>query len=438
MSLSEIITTTIQAGTVSPARQGFGIPCLMAFHTAWAGAEVRSYTTFSGVAEDFDSHEMPYLWAAAVFRQNPRPPKIKIGRLPAPASAYTQVIDCTDLITGTNIAGSVTGPTGVVTPIAITWTTNIATTIGLLKTALDAITGIGTCTAASPLLTVPTEVGGAMVHLSFTTPGVDVRDTSPDLDYDDALTAAIAIDGDFYAVFTDCNSPKNMDKVARWALANDRLAFFAPQYTKPSQFATGEFSAGADYTALLANNAAVLTITEAPRTSFLEAGWAGRMLPLDPGSAAWAYKTIAGVGADSWTSTERAAIETYHGNHYTTMGNVDITRPGKTAGGEWIDVVIGLAWLEARLQEGLYADLLNNPKIPYTDAGFAVLTARVRAVLKEAEARSILAPGWTVTITAVADQDSADRSARIVRGLEFSATLAGAIYMVNLTGTVSA
>lgn len=438
MSLAEIVTTSIQAGTVNPARAGFGVPLFMGYHTAWTGTEVRSYTTFSAVAADFDADSLPYLWAAAMFAQNPRPSKIKIGRLPAPGSAHTQVIDATDMAADTAIEGSVIEADGTTTAIDVAWNTDKATTLAGLKTALDAIASIGTCTVASPIVTVPAGSNGPMVHLSFSTAGVHVRDTTADWDIDDALTAHAVVDGDWYAVFCDCNSPKNMDKVARWALSNDRLALFAPQYTKPSQFATGEFTSGADYTALLANDAAVLVPTAASRRSMLEAAWAGRMLPTDPGSATWAFKSAEGVGADSWTSTERGQIEAYHANHYTTVAAVDIFRPGKAMGGEWIDVVIGLAWLEARLQEGLYADLLNNPKIPYTAAGFAILTARVRAVLKEAEARSIIDAGWTVTITAVADQASADRAARIVRGLEFSARLAGAVHNVVLVGTVTA
>ena len=106
-------------------------------------------------------------------------------------------------------------------------------------------------------------------------------------------------------------------------------------------------------------------------------------------------------------------------------------------GGEWIDVVRGLAWLEARLEERIFAALVNNPKIPYTDAGMTILVAEVKAQLQEAEDRGVLDSGWAVTITAVADQATADRASRIVRGLDFTARLAGAVHTVNIAGTVS-
>lgn len=438
MSLADHIRTTIQAGTVNPARAGFGVPLFMDYHTAWADDEVRSYTGFAGVSADFASHTLPYKWAAAVFAQSPRPAKIKIGRMAAPATGHVTVLDFADLVTGTSIAGSITSPLGVVTPIAITWTTNLATTLALLETAIEAVTGIASATVVSSAVTVLGNVGAGQFHFSFSTAGCHIRDTTADWDYDDALTAAVLRDADFYAVTVGCNSPKNMDKVARWALANDRIAFFAPQYTKPAQFVSGEFSAGADYTALLANDAAVGLFTTNPRTAFAEAAWLGGMLPRDPGSATWKFKRLAGVGADAYTATHKTQIEAVKGNHYTVTNAIGFTSKGTTFGGEWIDVVIGLAWLEARLAERILALFLNNPKIAYTDAGLALIVAEVRAQLKEAVDRDVLDASWTVTVTPVAQQATADRAARIVRGVEFQARLAGAVHEVDLTGTVTA
>lgn len=440
MALSEIVSVQIQAGTVNPARVGFGVPLILMYHAVWSGTEVRTYTSMSGVAADFASTSLPYQAAAALFAQSPRPSRIKIGRLPTPGSVHTQVLDFTDHPTGTAITGSVTLHDGTDTAISVAWNTNIATTLADLKTALDALSSIGTCTVVSPLVTVPATSAGQMNHFEFSSPTVAyVRDTTADWDYDDALTAHAVVDSDFYGILTDCNSPKNMDKIARWAASNDRLAFFGPQYTKPSQFVSGEFSAGSDHTALLANDSAVMLFTKASRLAFPEAAWVGVMFPRDPGSATYAYKQLEGVGADSWTSSERTTIETTnHGNHYASEASIGITRPGKTAGGEWIDVVVGLAWLEARLQEAHFAALVNNPKIPYTDAGLAILVAVTRGVLRIAEQRGILAPGWTVTQLAVADQDAADRAARIVRGHEFAAQLAGAAHTIDITGTVTA
>lgn len=438
MALSDYISVQIQAGTVNPARRGFGTPFILTYHTKWADTQVRTYTSFAGVAADFSPSDMAYRAASAIFSQPIRPEKIKVGRLPAPSTGQTVVIDFTNHPTGAAIVGSVVGPTGVATPINVAWNTNIATTLTALGTALALIGPSANLIAApaSPLITVTgAAVFGRMWHYSFATAAV--RETTADWGYDISLAAHADVDGDWYAVITDSNSPKNMDKIARWALANQRFAFFAPQYSQPSQFVTGEFTAGGDYTALLANDHAAALFTKSPRSTFAEAAWAGRMLPLDPGSATWAFKALVGVGADTWTASERFAISsTNRGNFYALDAQVPLTYPGKTLSGEWIDVVLGLDWLQARIAERVFALFLNNPKVPYTDVGIGLIVAEVRAQLQEAEDRKVLDKDWTVTAKAALAQAPADRAARIVRDIEFLARLSGAIHTARITGTV--
>lgn len=438
MALSEIVSVSIQAGTVNPARKGFGVPLLLARHEAWSGSEVRTYNSFSDVAADFDAHEWPYLAAAAMFSQKIRPSEIKVAKLPVPTGVpQIVVLDFTDHPTGDAITGTVTDPAGVETAINVAWNTNIATTLAAVDTAIEAAIGASSVATASPVLTitVPT-AGNGFAHFEFST--AYARETSADQGYDDALDAAIILDPEFYFVLTDTSSPKNMDKIARWTLANSRFFLAGPMYGDPTDFVSGEFSAGADYTALLANDSAAGLFTKQARNAAIEAAWAGTMAPRDPGSATWAFKSLQGVGADAFSSTQRTVIAgTNGGNHYTTEAKIDITRPGKTFGGEWIDVVLGIAWIEARAQEAIFALLSNEPKVPYTETGVGQIVAVLRGVLKEAQRRGIIDAGWTITTLAVADQETADRAARILRGVEFAARLAGAIHQVNLIGTVT-
>ncbi len=439
MALSDYVNVSITAGTAQPARRGFGVPLILTYHTKWSGTEVRTYSSASQVLADFASTDMAYLAAAKFFSQSPRVQRVKIGRLPAPSSDHTTVLDFTDHPTSTAINLAVVEHDGTETAISVAWNTNIATTLADLDTALTALGGIDV-TIASPVATLTTTTNGQMTHIEPTGSTVcHVRETTADWDYDDALTAHAVVDGDWFAVVIDSNSPKNMDKVARWCLANDRVCGFAPQYTKPAQFVSGEFTSGSDFTALQANDQAWGLFTAASRNEFKECAWFGVLLPLDPGSATWAYKRLRGVGADSWTSTEITTIQTTNkGNRYTTEAGLDFTYPGKMFGGEWIDVTIGLMWLVARLEERIFALFVNNPKIAFTDAGIALIVAEVRAQLRIAEAAGVLAAGWTVTAPAAADVDDADKVARHLPDVEFNATLAGAIHTADIAGTVSA
>ena len=172
---------------------------------------------------------------------------------------------------------------------------------------------------------------------------------------------------------------------------------------------------------------------------FIDAGWLGLMLPEQPGSATFAFKTIAGIAADKFTSTEQAAIDAKVVNHYQKIGGVSVTQPGKVASGEWIDVIIGIDWLIARMTERIFSVLVNNKKVPYTDAGAAMLENEVRAQLKAGVAVGLLAadPAFTVTVPRVAEIAPADRANRVFPNITFAATLAGAIHKTTIQGTVS-
>lgn len=438
MALSEIVTTTIQVGTVNPARAGFGTPLILAYHTAWATDEVRTYTTFSGVSTDFASTHPVYLMARKIFQQSPRPTRVKVGRLPIPGTGQVTICDLTDYDLASTITGTVTSPDGTTTSISVAFSIDLLTTVGNLQAALNAISGL-TAVASSPTITCTADNPGEMFFFEFTTQGVDVYDDTLTWGYDTRLDNVLLNDPDFYAVLVENNSPDNMAEVAAWASTNDRIAFFGPQFTKPSLFGASIFTVAADHTALMANDSAAGLFTKEPRSTFKECAWAGKGLPTNPGSITWAFMRLDSTGADSYNATERTTIESANvsGNHFVAEAAIGITRPGEMFGGEFIDVVRGIDWLEARLQERLFVLLVNEPKVPYTNEGLGQIEAEIRAQLTEAVERGVLDLGWTVTRLDVSEQASADRAARIARGFEFEARLQGAVHQITLSGTVN-
>lgn len=170
-----------------------------------------------------------------------------------------------------------------------------------------------------------------------------------------------------------------------------------------------------------------------------EAGILGRMLPEIPGSATFKFKTIAGVTFDAFTATERANAIAKKANIYERLAGVSIFAEGTMAVGEFIDIIIGIDWLQARLQERIYAKLVALPKIPYTDAGTAVVEAEIRAQLREGILNQFLAstPEPVVTVPLVADVNPLDRAARFLPGITFQAQVAGAIHKLQIRGVVT-
>lgn len=173
------------------------------------------------------------------------------------------------------------------------------------------------------------------------------------------------------------------------------------------------------------------------------AGWLGGQLPQVPGSSTWKFKQLDGITPDTFTSTQRNIAIGVPGtpgknvNIYETVGGVAITQNGTMAGGDWIDVTIGLDWLKSRLQENVYSVLVNAAKVPFTNAGIALIVNAVRQTLNQALANGLIDADFEVTAPDVLDVSAADRANRILPDVTFTARLAGAIQTVEIEGTVS-
>ena len=170
-----------------------------------------------------------------------------------------------------------------------------------------------------------------------------------------------------------------------------------------------------------------------------EAAWAGLLLPENPGSITWFAKTLTGVAADSLTATQKAKALGNNVNTYTSVGGVSIMQNGTMASGRFIDIRRGVDWVKSRIETLVYSRIVNAKKIPYTNAGVAIIENEIRFALNEAVNNDVLAadPAPTVTAPNVLDVASADRANRLLPNVSFTGRLAGAIHEVDINGTVS-
>jgi hypothetical protein len=168
------------------------------------------------------------------------------------------------------------------------------------------------------------------------------------------------------------------------------------------------------------------------------AGWLGELLPYDPGSQTWAYKTLASVASYELTPTQRTNVLAKNCNIYTETGGVDVTEEGKVVSGEWIDVIRGIDWVTSTLQENIFQALIDVRKIPYTDEGITLMVGVVTGVLYEAAAQGILVESSiVVTAPLAADVSAANKAARLLPDINFTATLQGAIQSTEINGVVT-
>jgi len=253
------------------------------------------------------------------------------------------------------------------------------------------------------------------------------------------LNELLASDGDFYGLALDSNSLAEVLAAAAWCDPRRRLFVFQTADSLCGNPETNDDvlsrvrNAGYGYTTGWFHAAIGRS------DGWLAAALLGNRLPRDPGSDTWAYKTLRGITPLAIATSAREAILAKNGNVYETRSGVGVTFEGKVAMGEWIDTVRGLDWQRARMREELFRLLRANEKVGFTDDGIALIGAAIFGVLDEGVERQFYAkdPKPKVTTPLAAQTSPADRSARRLRGVTFSAQLAGAIHGVTVNGTAA-
>lgn len=264
------------------------------------------------------------------------------------------------------------------------------------------------------------------------------RKDSNDATIDAALNAIANENNDWYGIVVDQSLVSSFADVASWVETAKKFAIF--WITDVNAYDPSKSTDLASVLKLANRNrsAVVWHATPAGGADYPDAAWMGEGFPYEPGTSTWAYKTINGVTPDTLLASQETALKNKNCNYYMTVGGVSITQEGKVASGEYIDIIIGTDWIEARLREAVYSALVNNRKIPYDDTGIAMIEGLVKGVLNEAASKGILqADSIAVTVPKYADIPQADKLARKLPDVKFSALYQGAIHSVTINGTIS-
>lgn len=264
------------------------------------------------------------------------------------------------------------------------------------------------------------------------------RKDSNDATIDAALNAIANENNDWYGIVVDQALVSSFADVASWVETAKKFAIF--WITDVNAYDPSKSTDLASVLKLANRNrsAVVWNATPAGGADYIDAAWIGEGFPYEPGTSTWAYKTLNGVTPDTLLASQETALKNKNCNYYMTVGGVSITQEGKVASGEYIDIIIGTDWIEARLREAVYSALVNNRKIPYDDTGIAMIEGLVKGVLNEAASKGILqADSIAVTVPKYADIPQADKLARKLPDVKFSALYQGAIHSVTINGTIS-
>jgi len=285
-----------------------------------------------------------------------------------------------------------------------------------------------------------TNVAGYLASLEVTGAGViAIEDRTADPGIASDLSACRAEDDDWYGLLLDSNSSAEIQAAATPILAASPKKILVAQTADTETLDSTSIIDVAYVLSDAGNDRVVVLYHPTVALNWAAAALVGSAIAYDPGTVNWKFRELAGISNYRLTSSEQSAALAKNAMILETVAGRTITTGGKMAGGEWIDVVHGLDWLEARLGERVFGVLLADPsrKTPFTDAGIQAVVAEVRAQLQEGEDRGVLAAGWTVSYPRASALSSAQKATRQLPNVRFNATLAGAINTVQIRGTVA-
>jgi len=221
----------------------------------------------------------------------------------------------------------------------------------------------------------------------------------------------------------------NNGVAATWAAANKKYAFLRQVDFTDQSISTNYASLW--YTDSTANTGAA---------KFLDVAIASRVLALIPGSYTTAFKSLEVVGTSSISTTNENNLRTQNVNQYSSVAGRSITWDGKATAGGFIDTYIGVLYLEARIQEDVFAQLAAVNKVPYTNAGVSLISSAVQNRLNQSVTEGFLSddPAPSVSAPLVTEISAVDKSNRLLPNVTFEAVTAGAIHNVQIVGTIIA
>ena len=164
---------------------------------------------------------------------------------------------------------------------------------------------------------------------------------------------------------------------------------------------------------------------------FPECGWFGSGLAANPGTTTYCYKNIATIPVDSLSETQSQNIFNKSANTFEYLAGQNITRYGSVPSGNYIDIIMGIDYISARIQENIYSALVNNPKIPYTDAGITIIHNQINGILNTAMEMDIISE-YSVQVPKSSAIDPNVKSTRVLGDIYINLTMSGAIQKVKV------
>ena len=438
-TLDDIVSVQIALQTTGVARGNFGTPMIVAPLMTFP-ERVRVYTSYNAASED-DLPPNVLTALSDAFGQIPRPRQIKVGR----RSVLKGVIQVADLIALGTYSFTVGSDT-------------YSYTADGTPTAAEIVAGLAAAVLADTNEIITATVVGNTLEVAWTGNNIDSIALLSHLQWGTItpLAAGSAVADDLDAITDEDQSWYGLVMVERvkqtqlaaaeWTEANDRLFI-----TATNEADVLNAGVTTDLLSVLKNTryyrTAALFHTKAA-TEYPDAAWAARVFTIQPGAETWALKGLASVTPSPLTATQKQTVVNKGGNTFEFyQAQVALTNPGKVSAGEWIDVIRFRDWLKDVIQTNMAQMMINRDKVPYTDPGIQLCVNNLRKSLQEGvnvggiapdelDANGNTVPGFVITYPRSVELAPNIKASRVL-SLGFTARLAGAIHVVEITGALA-
>lgn len=435
---------------------------------------VQTFSTLEEVIAAFPAETEIIAGATAYYSQVPKPLTYMVGaRLDEATAGTLSSIAHSDLATFQAIvAGGFSievdgGVAAILTPIdfsAVTTLTGVAQLInaGLIADAIGAtciydggfILTSDTTGATSAILPLTVDVAGLAAALGLDSAGTPVQTDgliaeTPLI----GLQQCAAFDGTFNEVITDKMWRDSTDAIAisDFCQATKRIFGNTTNDANVLGLATAPTTIAGKIDAK--SNGKTITSYSAIAAEYPSASVLGRINTVNyqgtNTTLTLMFKVLPTITITDLNSTQKKAMESIGVNSFLKVGTTSLYSDSRMAGGGWLDTVHGVAWLEKQVQLNVFNLLYaSTTKIPYTDAGIALVVQQVDLALSQAVRNGLVAAGndsegtylpsgYEIISVPVTEVSASDKGNRIYNGITFKAVGAGAIHGSTITGSFS-
>lgn len=452
MGIQDRAQLNIIAGTLSIETDNFGRSLFLAEH-AKNGDRVRVYSGTPAEqlkAIEADGHgpgSAPYRAVENAQSQDVKLQSVAIGRR-EPGTAQVDTVTLAGVAAGDALfLDYKAGAKGLETRIAIV-------AGGSDADAEAAKLAAGITASALPLTATATGSGGALTvtaqfpgipHTLTPSAKITVANTTPNAPSGETVSAALGacLDSgiDFYGVSIQSPMPVDVTEAIAWCSAREVAGMMTSSDADIATAATDDVLGAAIG---LERNAAVALARE--WWEFPAFGIVAERLSHDLNEKTVTYNSVPmrGYTPQAFSGTERAFLLEKGAFFIERVAGVNMTSAqGKLASGEWFDIMVGIDWLRARMQESIIRGLAEANKVgrvPFTAAGIAQAKSFIREPLLKGVATGFLksSPAPRVFGTEIEDTTAASRITRTLAGVRFSAESQGSINKLIVEGTITA